>query len=432
MNNKLLLFSAFTVSVFLSCEKDTSPAPNDPPFRITVNNEFSPLDGKYAAFLSGGDGKVLVYKEIPGGDTARLEWPDALPGSRFDCTVVKITSIEAPGSGVKDTALHLTTYTNLSSGENIHLRELNYHQVTDLNATFTGVTSVDTIIVPDGLTFVRPQPSNNFTGQYRVLHTGQFWLRIRINGQPMWRFILFKDVNGSSLTTTIDANLLLPIFAAPANLAFPFTAAWQYNVDGLVDTAALKFLAMGDLLRAPGGPIPVFSEVDVFEPVSNDVFNPGPKPYNGFRVRVNGSDASAGGYTYFSDFFYTDIPASLPVPAFDLAPTLLADNRLVATQCAGNFDVLVFARTRTGTPNITWEVYTAPSNGIVSYRLPDVPEVLGNSFPALKNYDFGGQVRARAEFYERLDYEAVIRQKLLNADPLWQAKGGYLGREEVQ
>ncbi|MBV6443008.1 MAG: hypothetical protein EPGJADBJ_04736 [Saprospiraceae bacterium] len=432
MNNKLILLAAFAVSIFLSCEKDATPAPTDQPFRITVKNEFSPLSGRFAVFLSADDGKVLVYREIPGVDTVLLEWPDTLADNRFDCTVVKITTIEAPGSGVKDTTLHLTTYTNLSSGESINLRELNYQQVTDLNVTFTGVTSVDTIIVPDGLTFVRPQPSNNFTGQYRILHTGQFWLRIRINGQPMWRFILFNDVNGPSLTTTVDANILLPIFAAPANLTFPFTAAWQYKVDGLVDTTALKFLAMGDLLRAPGGPIPVFSDVDIFEPVSNDVFNPGPKPYNGFRAQVNGSDASSGGYTYFSDFFYPDIPANLPAPAFDLLPTVLADNRLVATQCVGNFDVLVFSRTRTGTPNINWEVNTKPANGIVSYRLPDVPEALGNSFPALKNYDFGGQVRSKAESYEKLDYESAIRQKLLNADPLWQAKGGYLGREELQ
>lgn len=432
MNYKHALLAALAVSFFISCEKDTSPPPSDPAFHITVNNEFSPLDGRWAVYLSDDGGKVLVYREITGGDTANLELPVALPGDRFDCTVVNIATFEAPGSGVKDTTLHLTTYTNLASGETVNLRALNYQQVTDLYVTFTGVNSVDTIIVPDGLTFVRPQPSNNFTGQYRVHHTGKLWLRMRINGEAMWRFILFNDVNGPTLTTTIDANLLLPIFAQPSNINLPFTAAWQYKVDGLVDTAALKFLAMGDLLRAPGGPVPVFSNVDIFEPVSNDVFNPEPKPYNGFRIRVSGSDDAPGGYSYFSDFFYADIPASLPVPSFDLLPTVLADNRLVATQCVGSFDALVFARSRSGTPNITWEVYTVPSSGIVSYRLPDVPEALANQFPSLGNYDFGGSVRARAESYENLDYESAIRQKLLNSDPLWQAKGGYLGREERQ
>lgn len=432
MNKKIVPLAAFIASVLLSCEKETNTATSEPAFNITLNNEISPLNGRFAVFLSDGSGKVLVYREIPGGDTAQLELPGARPGDRFDCTVVKIATLEAPGSGVNDTSIYLTTYTNLSSGERINLRELYYQQVTDLHVTFTGVTSVDTIIVPDGLTFVRPQPSNNFTGQYRVLHTGKLWLRVRVNGESMWRFIFFNDVSDPTLTTTIDANLLLPIFAVPNKLTLPFTAAWQYKVDGVTDTAALKFVALGDLLRAPGGPVPVFSEVDIFEPVSNDVFNPGPKPYDGFRVQVNGSDLSPGGYTYFSDFFYKDIPASLPVPTFDLLPTVLADNRLVATQCVGSFDALVFARTRTGTPNITWEVYTAPSGGVVSYRLPDVPEALGVQFPTLKNYDFGGQVRARAESYEKLDYKSAIRLKLLNADPIWQAKAGYLGREEVQ
>ncbi|HRI59034.1 MAG TPA: hypothetical protein PK228_04915 [Saprospiraceae bacterium] len=432
MRISLFAGAALVMLVFTCCEKNTDPVPADTSFHITVNNEISPLDGRFGVFLSDTDGKILIYQEVPGGDTARLELPDTQSGDRFDCTVVKITTLEAPGSGIKDTSLFLTTYTGLKSGEKVNLRELNYFHVTDLFVTFTGVTSVDTIIVPDGLTFVRPQASNNFTGQYRVLHTGKIWLRVRVNGQPVWRFIVFNDVSGSTYTTTTDANLLLPIFAAPTNITLPFTAAWQYKVDGLVDTAALKFIAMGDLLRAPGGAIPVFDNVDIFEPVSNDVFNPGPKIYNGFRVRVDGSDNSPGGYTYFSDFFYTDIPTSLPEPAFDLSPTVLSDNRLVATQCTGNFDVLVFARNRAGTPNITWEVYTTPSNSIVSYRLPDVPETLGNQFPALKNYDFGGQVRARAESYQKLDYESAIRNKLLNADPIWQAKAGYLGREEVQ
>lgn len=423
---------ALVVLAFAGCEKNTDPNPADTAFCVTVANDFSLLDGRFAVFLSDADGKTLAYREIAGGDTAIVELPGAQADERFDCTVIKITTLDAPGSGVKDTSLQLTTYTRLRSGETIHLRELNFQQVTDLFVTFTGVGSIDTIIVPEGLTFVRPQASNNFTGQYRVLHTGKFWLRVRIDGQPMWRFVLFNDVSGPTFTTTIDASLLLPIFAAPSNMVFPFPAAWQYKVDGLVDTATLKFVAMGDLLRAPGGAIPVFSEVDIFEPVSNDIFNPEPKSYNGFRVRVSGSDDSPGGYAYTSDFFSTTIPAGLPALSFDLLPTVLSDNRLVATQCVGDFDVLVFARTRVGTPNINWEVYTTPAPGVVTYRLPDVPPALGASFPALKNYDFGGQVRARAESYEKLDYDSAIRQKLLNVDPIWQAKAGYLGREEVQ
>ena len=418
---------------FFACVKEPAPPLAEPRFSILVNNEFNILQARMAVFLSDENGSVRAYRELPGSDTAQITVPGSSPGDRYDCTVASIVTIDAPGSGVRDTIVHLTTYTNLPNGETINLRAPFSYQTTDLNVTFTGVTSVDSIIVPDGLTFVRPEASNNFFGQYRVLHTGKLWLRVRVNGEPMWRFIRFDNVSGASLDATVDANLMLPIFAMPKKMTLPFTAAWTYNVDGLVDTAAHQFLAMGDLLHAPGGAVPVFGDVDIYEPVSNDVFDPAPKAYNGFRVRLNGRDLSPGGYTYTLDRFFADIPATLPLPAFDLQPTFLADNRLVATQCIGQFDALVFSRSHPGTPNITWEVYTAPAAGIATYRLPDVPEALGNRFAPLKNYDFGGQVTARAEYYERLSgYEAVIRQRLLNNDPLWQAKGGYLGREEVQ
>lgn len=432
MNKIFALLPLLAALILFSCKKDPAPPiQTDPAFRITLNNEFSTLTARFAVFLSDIDGKVLAYRELPGSDTAQVELPNAQTGDRYDCTVVKIVTIDAPGSGVKDTLINLTTYTNLASGETINLRDLIYQQSTDLNITFTGVTSVDTIIVPDGLTFVRPQQSNNFSGLYRVLHTGKLWLRVKVNGEPGWRFIIFENVSGPTLNVTLDASLLLPIMAAPVHLTLPFSAAWQYKVDGLVDTAALKFLALGDLLRAPGGAVPFFGEIDIFQPIFNDA-NPGPMSYKGFRLQVIGEDISSGGYSYFGDFFYANLPTTLPIPVFDLLPTVLADNRLVATHCVGQFDVLAFARTRAGTPNINWEVYITPSNGIVTYRLPDVPTALGAQFPSLKNYDFGGQVRARAEQYERLDYGAAIHQRLQNNDPLWKAKGGYLGREEVQ
>ena len=424
--------AALAALLFFSCEKD-NPAPAGPAFTLTVNNEFDLLAGRHAVYLSDAAGKVLAYREIPGNDTAQLQLAEARPGDRYDCTLVRITTLLAPGSGIKDTSITLTTYTGLATGETVNLRDPNFQQVTDLTVAFTGVTSVDTIIVPEGLTFARPQPSNNFTGQYRVLHTGRVWLRAQVNGEHKWRFILFNNVSGPAWNTSVTPDLLLPIFVAPTKITFPFTAAWQYKVDGVIDSARLQFVAMGDLLRAPGGPVPVFSSIEIYEPVSNDVFDPMPRPYDYCRVRMNGTDDTPGGYAYSADFFYDGIPATLPVPAFDLSPTVLSDNRLVATQCAGDFDALVFSRTRAGTPNITWEVYTPPATGIVSYRLPDVPAELGSQFPVLKNYDFGGQVRARAESYERLsDYDAIIRLRLLNNDPIWQAKAGYLGREEVQ
>jgi hypothetical protein len=435
MNIHTKILPALAVLLTLAaCRKDPGqPQQGEPVYSVSVKNEFNALQARLAVFLSNDDGNVIRYQELAGNATTLVEVPGTRTDDRFDCTIVKIITRDAPGTGMSDTLVNLTTYTGLKSGETINLRDLFYKQTTDLNLTFTNVTSVDSVVVPDGITFVRPAPSNNFNGQYRVYHTGKLWLRVKINGQSMWRFILFGNIDGPTLDATLDAGLMLPIFATPKKITLPFTAAWDFSVEGIVDTAGAKYLAMGDQLPVPGGAIPVYSTLDIFEPISNDVFDPAPKPYNGFRVRLSGADPTPGSYAYSFDRLYPAIPATLPVPAFDLQPTVLADNRLVATQCIGSFDVLAFTRSHPGTLGITWEVFMPPAIGIVSYRLPDVPDNLGAQFQPLKNYDFGGKVKVRAEDYEYLNgYETAIHKRLLNNDPVWQAKAGYLGREEVQ
>jgi hypothetical protein len=213
---------------------------------------------------------------------------------------------------------------------------------------------------------------------------------------------------------------------------FPFTAAWKYKVDGVVDLATLQFLPLGDLRRAPGGAEKILSSLDVFEPIANGDFMPEPLPYSSFRVQASGiSDA---GYIYYTDDLYTQLPSQLSAPAFDLEPTFLSDNRSVAVRCVGDFDLLSFTRNYNSAElNISWEVVTKPANGaILSYRLPDVPKDLSQAYIPLGLYQFGNLVAVRAENYSRLDgYNAVLQQRLQNSDPLWQAKGGYTGREEL-
>jgi hypothetical protein len=424
---------ALAVFCLFACEKvPAPPSPGPAAFALSVQNDFNELQARYAVFLSDEDGTTVAFRWLPGRDTARIEVPNSTSADRFDCTVLKITTLDAPGSGVRDTALVLNTYTNIASGQSIYLRDLEYRQVTDLKFNLTGLTSLDSIIVPNSNTFSRPQASNSYYGQYRIIHTGKIWLRILINGEKFWRFIRFDDVATGTLDAhTIDASLMLQILATPRPLALPFTTTWEYELDGIVDTAAQQFFPLGAPLRPLGSPIPVFNGLEVFEPINNELFEPN-IPYAGFRLRTYGPDASANGYTYYSDGFYDSFPNTLPTPTFDLSPTILSDNRLVAVQCSGAFDLLAFSRSRAGTPNIQWEVFTKPS-ATVTYRLPDVPKAVGDLYPALKNYDFGGTVRARAEAYERLDsYDAVIRQRLLHHDPFWQARAGYLAREEVQ
>ncbi|MFN0035729.1 MAG: hypothetical protein ACKVUS_11730 [Saprospiraceae bacterium] len=421
---------ALALFAFFSCNKAKAPVEPDPVFELFVKNDYFEIQARYALFISNEDGETLAFRWLPGEDTAHIQVPASLPADRFDCTILRVTTLEAPGTGLKDTSLSLTTYTNLPSGQQINLRDLYFHQATTMKFTLTGFTSLDSIVVPDGLALSRPQANNNYYGEYLVNNTGRCWIRLLVNGEPFWRFLVLKNVGKTLDVNTIDVSQLLSSFAAPLPMQLPFLTTWQYKLDAAVDTSRLEFFPLSDYVRAPGGVVPVYNSVQVFEPVNNDVFDPS-RPYiDLFRLQTEGPAGVADGYTYLSDNFYSAVPTSLAQPSFDLAPTILANNRSVAVTCTGDFDLLAFSRLRSGTPRINWEVVTKPEVGIVLYRLPDVPKALGDLYPTLKIYDFNTSVRARAENYERLNYEDALHQRLLNADPLWKARAGYLGREE--
>lgn len=422
----LLILAAF------SCNKvqDTPDPDPDPVFEVTVQNDYFQIQARYALFLSNSEGETVAFRWLPGEDTARIQVPGSLPTDRYDCTIMRLSTLEAPGTGIKDTTLTLTTYTNLASGQKINLRDLYFHQTTTLKFTLAGFNTLDSIVVSDALTLSRPQANNNYYGEYLVNNTGQCWIRVLVNGESFWRYLTFKNVGTTLNASTINVAQMLTIFAPTLPMNLPFLTTWDYKLDGVVDSSKLKFFPLSAPIMAPGGEVPVFNEVRVFEPVNNDLFEPN-RPYiNLFRLQTSGPAGDVDGYHYFSDNFYTGVPATLPQPNFDLEPTILANNRSVAVTCIGDFDLLAFSRARSITPKINWEVTIKPKNGIVLYQLPLVPKELGDLYPALKNYDFNTSVRARAERYERLDYEKIVQLRLLNTDPLWQARGGYLGREE--
>lgn len=422
------LLPALVLFAFWSCQKDEPPVPpGDPAFELTLHNEFSAAEAEYAVFLSDEDGKVRAYRELPGNDTARVAVPDAQPGEVFDCTVLRITDISVPGTGVFDTTVVLTTYTNLPDGADIYLRSPDFVQTTDLFVTLTNFNTLDEIVAPDGLTFAQPQAANNYQGQYRFLHSGRFWLRLRINGENNWRYATFDPVSGPSLSVTLDAAALPVISAPPAAIGLPFFAAWSARIDRVVDAGQQQFLAIGSNIPVPGSPVSIFDRLDVYEPP-----NPAPGAY---RLRLSGTDVTPGSYTYHCDRLFSPLPAALPAPGFDVQPTTVAGPRVVAVKCTGAFDLLSLTREQSGSTNFRWEVLTAPAgnNAIVTYRLPDLPAALGNRFPRLKNYDnFGSQVRVRAEDYDLYNgYPAAVAPRLLQNDPLWQMKAGYTGRERV-
>ena len=425
------------IGVISACNKENPNPPlnPDPLYKVVINNELNELQGRYAVWLSDEEGIIKAFRWIPGNDTAQIEVPQSKNSDLFDCTIARVFPFEAPGSGLRDTTITLTTYTLLAHGETINLRNLAYKQTTDLSFSLVGVNSFDSIIVADGLTFARPHSSNNYYGQYQVEHTGRIWFRVLVNSEMFWRYLYFDNITGNSLNLNdVDVNLMTQSLAHPSKIVLPFTGPWKYKVDGVVDTATLQFVPLGDLRRAPGGAEQVISALEVFEPVANEDFMPEPKPYTSFRLQVSGTSDAADGYSYYSDDFYVKLPDQLTTPVFDLEPTLLSDNRNVAVQCIGDFDLLSFNRSFSSAPlNIAWEVLAKPRIGaIVVNRLPDVPEEIERAYPPLASYQFGNTVRVRAENYTRLNnYEAVLKQRLQNTDPLWQAKGGYTGREEL-
>ncbi len=420
----LLIFAAAALFLTTSCEKTAIPKPPDgSEFSIVFHNTFNLAEAQYAVFLSDEDGIVRAFQWLPGTDTARVTVPDSKDGERFDCTVVKIVPLLVSGSGVRDTTVTLTTYTGLSESTEIYLREPNFQQQTDLAITFTGVSTLDSIIVPDGLTFALPQPDNGFRGEYRVFHTGRFWCRIKINGEPNWRFVYFDNVNSPTLDITRDATQLPQIAGPTANVALPFFTAWNYHLDLVSDLSQNQFLAIGTLFPVPGGVIPVFDALTVYEP-------PG-LTTAGYRLRLSGFDPATGGYGYRCDRLFQTLPSALPLPNFDIQPTTLSDNRLIGVVSSGPADLLAF--TRTGAPNLSWEVLMAPgSTGLVTYRLPDIPADLANLFSNLGAYNFSGNVRVRAEGYDAFTtYQEVIARRMAQDDLLWQMKAGYVARERI-
>lgn len=416
----LLLAMLFLVA----CEKNDTPGPvGEEGFSVTFHSAFSIIQNEAAAFLTDENGQVRVFQWLPGPGSTKITVPDAKSGERFDFSVVGIFTRSVPGTGLVDTFLSIQTYTNLTDSANFNLITPGNEFETDFHIQFTGISTLDSIVVPNGVTFALPQSDNNFQGQYLVQHNGQFWCRVKVNSEPKWRYLFLDNVTGSSISITRDAPTLPELPPSPASVALPFFTNWTYRLDRALDAEHNKFLPLGPQFPIPGGVVPFFDAVQVLQP-------PG-LPNFGYRFRLTGDDTTPGGYGYECDRFFSILPGTMPAINFDIQPTNLADKRLIAVTSNGPVDVLSF--TRTGSPNISWEVFVAPAaTGATIYRLPDVPAELSDRFPALKIYDFDSKVRVRAEGYDQFNgYNEAIKTRMHPSDPLWQARAGYLARSRT-
>ena len=421
MTNHLFFCVLFAALILVSCDKNDPPGPGGQEgFSVTFNSAYSILQNETAGFLSDADGRIRVFQWLPGPGTTKLTVPDAQEGERFDFTIAGIFTLSLPGTGLVDTFLTIRTYTNLADSAEFDLIPAGNEYETDFHIKFTGITTLDSIAVPNGVTFALPQPDNGFQGEYLVWHTGQFWCRVKINSESKWRYLLLDNVTDSTINVTRDATTLPELPPSSVSVGLPFFTNWTYRLDRALDPEHNKFLSLGPQFPIPGGVVPFFDAVQVLEP-------PG-LPNHGYRLRLVGDDASPGGYGYECDRFFSTLPNAAPVLNMDIQPTNLADKRQIAVTSSGSVDVLSF--TRTGLPNLTWEVFAAPAaTGPTLYRLPDVPTELSNRFPVLKTYDFDSNVRVRAEGYDQFDsYDEAIRERMHPQDPLWQMKAGYLAR----
>lgn len=418
----LLLFSG--IGLLWSCgEKDPIPSP-EPLFTLHFQNDFEPLQAQFAAWVSDADGKVVGFRWLRPSDTSQLAIVGSDINQRYDCTVGKMTILNTAVG--QDTTFELTTYQQLAHNAEIKLAPQGYYQITDLKVQFTNLTSLDTIVVPESNTFVRPEASNLYFGHYLTLHTGQIWLRLRVNGDPHWRYMVFNGVNSNSLTAQIDVNLLPVMQNNPTHIELPFSAIWNFEVQGITDMSQNKLLPIGDQERVPGGLVPAISSLNIFQPENVS--------FGQYRIQASGlSGSTADDYVYYYDDMVDALPSALPTPDFDITPTILGDDRQAAVFASGNFDALSVTRNNSGHPHLFWKAWINPNNGggAILHRLPDIPQELGPLFPDLRIYNFGGVAQVRAERYDNLvGFDAVQQEWMTQTDPLWLPKNGFLAKEK--
>lgn len=399
------------------CRPEGSVTPR-PSFTVSFDNEANPLQARFAAFLTDEEGKVQAFRWLNLTDTSHLQirFSDY---KAYDCTVVKMTVTAT--STYPDTVVELTTYRGLKDQTNIRLGVADSAVViTDLKVRFSGLTSLDTIIVPDGLTFIRPQSVNSYFGHYNIRHYGDFWLRAKFDGEDHWRYMVFNNYLAGDLSVELlKAQLPTLSFPNPV-IQLPFTAPWKYQIQG---EANGKLMPVGDLTRAPGNAVPVLGSLEVFRPEN--------MTFSRYRVQLKGAGPGANPVTYYSDRFYTVLPQMVTLPSFDVETTILGDNRSVGVQCNGQFDALLAKRGYIGSMSLYWTAFISPvAGGIVTHRLPDVPEALSGLFPVLKNYGFNQPLTVSAESYDALDgLDAVQSAYYHPANYWWQAQAGLTGIE---
>jgi hypothetical protein len=427
-----LLFLLFVVALLSACQPvDIPPIVQEDRYHIIINNPQNDPSIKWGAWLSNESGQVLAFRWLEAADSTILFLRDHYEGE-FTCNLMKMT-VNQTAIG-PDTSIEFSTYERLGKGTQIYLNESTYLRYTDFQVRLLGVTSLDSIVVPDGFIFARPQASNNYQGLYRVRNSGSLWIRLKANGDPRWRYATFKHLQGSTLEATLDVSQLPTLSQQQAKtILLPYYANWKHDEQGVIRMDERHFLPIGDQQPTLGSPVTVRDRFTVYQPAD--------ETFDGYRLTLSGADINlSDGTIFYYDKFTPTMPNVVSLPEFDVEPTLVSDNRVVSFRTNGStsdIDAITITRSNYNTqPRIQWKVVLSPEprggSATLVHKLPDLPQQISAIVTSQRAYNFGGLSKVRAEAYDKIEgYEALQKAIFEAKDPLWVPKAGYTAKEKT-
>jgi hypothetical protein len=292
---------------------------------------------------------------------------------------------------------------------------------TELKLQFTGINSLDSIIIPNSTTIIHPQESNNFFGHYQINHNGNFWIRAKFNGDTEWKYRTFKNYSAGDVSLSLAANQFTTITSPQLSIALPHSARWAYQAMGETQGTSPQWMALDQNsdLNTP----PFSSTLELIRPEN--------EPYNRYRLHLKGSGNSSNGSVFHLDQIVDNLPTSIPSIPFNVTPYQISDFRNITIECSGDFDMLTVKRTSPTPPYVRWTSYLPSAlNQNVLHQLPEIPDEVARLAPALKNYNLGYTISVTGERYELLSgFEEVQHNLLLNDNPYWKAQAGMTGIE---
>lgn len=413
----LLLIITITMAIS-ACEKPWNRPPR-PSYSLTFDNSHNTLQALYGAFLHDESGKVALFSWLKGEDTTNFFIPFS-DYDHYNCTVIKILVTQMGSS--QDTTFELTTYHQLADLSTVFLRTPKESSTaTELKIQFTGISSLDSIVIPNSTAIIQPQESNNFFGHYQIEHNGNFWIRARFNGDSVWKYRTFKNYAAGDVSLSLAATQFTPITSPEVSISLPYSARWSYQAMGETPGASPQWMSLDQ--NSDLNTLPFSSKIELVYPEN--------EPYNRYRLNLKGGGNSSSSTVFYLDQIVENLPESIPSIPFNVVPFQVSDIRNIAVECSGEFDIITLKRVSPNPPSVTWVSYFPPAlNQIVSHKLPDIPEELTRLIPALKNYNLGYSISVTGERFDNLSgFEEVQQQLLLNDNPYWKAEAGMTGIE---